>query len=587
MLTGSRSTGRSSPNTSMRSTSLTMRSASSQISRVSVRSSSPTDCSSSCAAPRMPDSGFLISWASMAASAITERAAPRWVSWRSILSAMVRSCSMTTTWPGRSGTGATCRSTSPLAGIARRAEVDLVFVDGAAALAHLLDQRQQRAAERHEVAQRMPAQQRHRNIEEVLRGHVGVGDLAVRADHHDGMRQRIEHGFGAADGSGRVAASGQAHAATLHAKAAKDSSRRRSVSRAVGRGQHVMPPSLARLLARLRGRGRGIERPAEMFARMLEADTLAMMKEHFVVEREDDVALGGKRRRGLLATCGEVARELAGKPRATLGAASDHHPVGAGARQRFPGARKAGDVAIDHHRYGDRGLDRAHRIPIGGAGIELAAGAAMHGDELHARRLRPPRQFRRIDGAIVPAEPHFQGYGNVDRGNGRVDQRDRMVEVPHQRRAGLAIGDMLGGAPHIDVDDLGALRGRNASALGHPPGFAACELHHMVADPRGFQPQPSIALSCSKRRAGRHFGDDETGAEPCRHAAERGIGNAGHGRQQHRIRKPHVPDHHGRCRKRRSEGHAKPLSCLDIRRSLMCIQFSQGNARCKCCSAIS
>ncbi len=122
MLTGSRSTGRSSANTSMRSTSFTMRSVSSQISRVSERSSSPADCSSSCAAPRMPDSGFLISCASMAASAITERAAPRWVSWRSILSAMVRSCSITTTWSGYSGSGATCRSTSRspgLRGVAR------------------------------------------------------------------------------------------------------------------------------------------------------------------------------------------------------------------------------------------------------------------------------------------------------------------------------------------------------------------------------------------------------------------------------------------------------------------------------------
>jgi hypothetical protein len=42
----------------MRSTSFTMRSASSQISRVSVPSSSSTDWSSSSAAPRMPDSGF-------------------------------------------------------------------------------------------------------------------------------------------------------------------------------------------------------------------------------------------------------------------------------------------------------------------------------------------------------------------------------------------------------------------------------------------------------------------------------------------------------------------------------------------------
>ncbi len=38
-----------------------------------------------------------------------------------------------------------------LAGIARRAEIDLVFVDRGAAPAHLLDEREQGAAERHEV----------------------------------------------------------------------------------------------------------------------------------------------------------------------------------------------------------------------------------------------------------------------------------------------------------------------------------------------------------------------------------------------------------------------------------------------------
>ena len=57
----------------------------------------------------------------------------------------------------------------PFAGIARRAEIDLVFVHGGAAAAHLLDQREQRAAERHEVAQRVPAQQRHRDFEEMSR----------------------------------------------------------------------------------------------------------------------------------------------------------------------------------------------------------------------------------------------------------------------------------------------------------------------------------------------------------------------------------------------------------------------------------
>jgi hypothetical protein len=53
----------------------------------------------------MPDSGFLISWASMEARPVTVRAAPRWVSWRSIYSVTERGKSMSATWPGRSATG--------------------------------------------------------------------------------------------------------------------------------------------------------------------------------------------------------------------------------------------------------------------------------------------------------------------------------------------------------------------------------------------------------------------------------------------------------------------------------------------------
>ena len=195
MLTGPRATGRSSPNTSMRSTSVTMRSASSQISRVSMRSSDEAGCSSSCAAPRMPDSGFLISCASIAASAITERAALRCVNCRSILSAMVRSCSMTTIWPGRSVSGATCRSTCRSPPILRRAEIDLVFVDRRAAGAHLIDQRQQRTAERHQFLQRLALQKLGRDFEERFGGDIGVDDLAVGRDQQHRIGQRVEDRF--------------------------------------------------------------------------------------------------------------------------------------------------------------------------------------------------------------------------------------------------------------------------------------------------------------------------------------------------------------------------------------------------------
>ncbi len=80
----------------MRSTSFTIRSVSSQISRVSMRSSSLASVSISCAAPRMPDNGFLISCASIEAIADTDRAASRWACWRLSFSAIERSRSMTT-----------------------------------------------------------------------------------------------------------------------------------------------------------------------------------------------------------------------------------------------------------------------------------------------------------------------------------------------------------------------------------------------------------------------------------------------------------------------------------------------------------
>ena len=45
-----------------------------------------------------------------------------------------------------------------LAGIAGRTEIDFVFVDGSTGRAHLVDERQQRTAERHELVQLVAAQ---------------------------------------------------------------------------------------------------------------------------------------------------------------------------------------------------------------------------------------------------------------------------------------------------------------------------------------------------------------------------------------------------------------------------------------------
>ena len=92
----------------MRSTSARMRSASSRISTVSSRSGASTLLSSSCAAPRMPDSGFFTSCARIAAMPVTLRAALRNVSCRSSARAAEASCSTSSTAPGSSGSGEPC-----------------------------------------------------------------------------------------------------------------------------------------------------------------------------------------------------------------------------------------------------------------------------------------------------------------------------------------------------------------------------------------------------------------------------------------------------------------------------------------------
>ena len=77
----------------------------------------------------------------------------------------------------------------------RRAQIDLVLVDRRAAAAHLIDQRQQRAAERHQFLQRLALQELRRNLEERFRRHVGIDDLAVGRDQQHGIGQRIEDGL--------------------------------------------------------------------------------------------------------------------------------------------------------------------------------------------------------------------------------------------------------------------------------------------------------------------------------------------------------------------------------------------------------
>ena len=77
----------------------------------------------------------------------------------------------------------------------RRAQIDLVFIDRRAAAAHLIDQRQQRTAERHKFLQRLTLQKLGRNLEKRFRGHIRIDDLAVGRDQQHRIGQCVQDGL--------------------------------------------------------------------------------------------------------------------------------------------------------------------------------------------------------------------------------------------------------------------------------------------------------------------------------------------------------------------------------------------------------
>ena len=86
----------------------------------------------------------------------------------------------------------------------------------------LVDQRQQRTAERHELLQELTLQELRRHVEEGLCGHVGVDDFAVGGNQDDRIRQSVEDGI-AIRRLYLAVLRGRRHAVPLHAKSSKAS----------------------------------------------------------------------------------------------------------------------------------------------------------------------------------------------------------------------------------------------------------------------------------------------------------------------------------------------------------------------------
>ena len=103
----------------------------------------------------------------------------------------------------------------------------------------------------------------------------------------------------------------------------------------------------------------------------------------------------------------------------------------------------------------------------------------MHRNHLHACGLGAARQFRCVEGAIIPAEPHLQRHRHLHRRYCRLDQSQSVIKIAHQCRTGLAARHMARRTAHIDIDNFGSGGFSDAGAFRHPPDLAARELNDM------------------------------------------------------------------------------------------------------------
>ena len=154
--------------------------------------------------------------------------------------------------------------------------------------------------------------------------------------------------------------------------------------------------------------------------------------------------------------------------------AADAHAGTAGFVEHLLRRLGRDDVAITDNR---NGFHHIHHRPdareVHRSAEALFARAAMHEDRCHAHVFERAGEVRRGEVLVVPAEAHLGGDGNLERIDHAFDQRGRLVQLGHHRRAAAAPRDLVDRAAHVDIHRGNAggfeIRRGVAHFLGHGP----------------------------------------------------------------------------------------------------------------------
>ena len=184
--------------------------------------------------------------------------------------------------------------------------------------------------------------------------------------------------------------------------------------------------------------------------------------------------------------------------------AADHHGAAPDAEARAASERSTSPLATT-------GIATARRPPrwrpSRRALVELLARAAVHRHCGDAERAGATGEFGRVERSGRPSRAASSRSPAPCTPRRSLDDAAGVIEIAHQRRAGIAAGDALGRAAHVDVDDVGA--GASASrGLAHPARVAAGELDDVRGDPP-LGPQARLGRPEHELVRRDHLGDDE------------------------------------------------------------------------------
>ena len=196
-------------------------------------------------------------------------------------------------------------------------------------------------------------------------------------------------------------------------------------------------------------------------------------------------------RHTIIRLANKLRGDLCQHPRLPLCATTDHHSVSFRQLQRLSGGVSVNNIAVSYYRNVNGRFYGTNCPPIRRSLIELTPRATMNRDHLHACFFRPFGNIGSIQASVIPPKAHLQRHGQIHSGHNRLDQRQSMIGVFHQSGAGIPRGHLLGGTPHVNINNPRALIGHQLGAFGHPVGLAPRDLYgcSIIPEPQ-FRPRP-------------------------------------------------------------------------------------------------